>query len=92
MLFRITIPLLKPVIIFSVTLSVIGTFNMFTEPFILTEGGPLRATETPVIQIFSNTFQNLRFGYAAAISYVYLAVIIVVTLVQFRLASRGATR
>src|SRR5918996_392791 len=91
-LFRVTIPLLKPVIIFSVTLSVIGTFNMFTEPFILTEGGPLRATETPVMQIFSNTFQNLRFGYAAAISYFYLAVIIVVTLVQFRLASRGAAR
>ena len=91
-LWRITIPLLKPVIIFSVTLSVIGTFNMFTEPFILTQGGPIRATETPVMQIFQHTFQNLRFGYAAAISYVFLAVIIFVTLVQFRILSRGENR
>lgn len=91
-LFRITIPLLKPVIIFSVTLSVIGTFNMFTEPFILTGGGPMRATEMPVMRIFSETFQNIRFGYGAALSYVFLAMIIIVTLVQFRLADRGSRR
>jgi ABC-type sugar transport system permease subunit len=85
---QITVPLLRPVIIFSVTLSIIGTFQMYTEPFILTQGGPIRATETPVMQIFSTTFANLKFGYAAAMSYVYFIVIVVVTLLQFQFVSR----
>lgn len=87
--FRITVPLLKPVILFAVTLSIIGTFQLFTEPYILTGGGPIRATETPVMQIFSSTFANLRFGYAAAMSYVYFMTIIVLAIVQFRLVTRG---
>jgi ABC-type sugar transport system permease subunit len=87
--FRVTVPLLRPVIIFSVTLSVIGTFNMFTEPFILTDGGPIRATETPVMQIFANTFEAIRFGYAAALSWVFLVIIIAITLIQFRFTTRG---
>ncbi|MDQ3657196.1 MAG: sugar ABC transporter permease [Chloroflexota bacterium] len=85
---QITVPLLRPVIIFSVTLSIIGTFQMYTEPVILTQGGPIRATETPVMQIFSTTFSNLKFGYAAAMSYVYFVVIVFVTLLQFRFVSR----
>jgi ABC-type sugar transport system permease subunit len=86
---RITVPLLRPVIVFSVTLSIIGTFSMFTEPYILTRGGPIRATQTPVIQIFSTTFTDLRFGYAAAQSYIYLAIIVAITLIQFRIVSRS---
>ena len=85
---RITVPLLRPMIVFAVTISIIGTFSMFTEPYILTRGGPIRATETPVYQIFSTTFQDLRFGYAAAESYVYFAIIVVVTLFQFWSVSR----
>jgi lactose/L-arabinose transport system permease protein len=87
--FRITVPLLKPVILFAVTLSIIGTFQLFTEPYILTGGGPIRATETPVMQIFTSTFANLRFGYAAAMSYVYFVTIVVLAIVQFKLVSRG---
>ncbi|HEY3086147.1 MAG TPA: sugar ABC transporter permease [Candidatus Dormibacteraeota bacterium] len=85
---RITVPLLRPMIVFSVTISIIGTFSMFTEPYILTRGGPIRATETPVYQIFTTTFQDLRFGYAAAESYVYFAIIVAVTLFQFWSISR----
>ncbi|MEX2542047.1 MAG: sugar ABC transporter permease [Trueperaceae bacterium] len=86
---RITVPLLRPVIVFALTLSVIGTFQLFTEPYILTRGGPTRATETPVMQIFSNTFGSLRFGYAAAMSYVYFITIIVLAVLQFRVVNRG---
>jgi ABC-type sugar transport system permease subunit len=86
--FRITIPLLRPVIIFAVTLSVIGTFQMYTEPVILTGGGPIRGTETPVMEIFSNTFSALKFGYASAMSYIYFAIIVVVTLAQLWLVTR----
>src|SRR5712692_1767600 len=87
--FRITLPLLRPVIVFAVTLSIIGTFSMFTEPYILTRGGPIRATETPIFQIFSTTFTDLRFGYAAAESYLYLAIIVAITVAQFWMVSRS---
>lgn len=88
---RITIPLLRPMIVFSVTISIIGTFSMFTEPYILTRGGPINATETPVMEIFNSTFADLRFGYAAAESYVYFAIIVAVTLFQFWTISRRDT-
>ncbi|MDQ3513125.1 MAG: sugar ABC transporter permease [Chloroflexota bacterium] len=88
---NVTVPLLRPVIVFSVTLSIIGTFQMYTEPLVLTEGGPIRATQTPVMEIFATTFNNLKFGYAAAMSYVYFIVIVIVTLVQFKFVSRGDT-
>jgi lactose/L-arabinose transport system permease protein len=85
---RITVPLLKPVILFAVTLSIIGTFSMFTEPYVLTRGGPGRATETPVMQIFSTTFEEVRYGYAAAMAFVYFAVVVTVTVFQFWFVTR----
>jgi ABC-type sugar transport system permease subunit len=90
--FRITVPLLRPVILFSVTLSIIGTFSLFTEPLLLTNGGPANATTTPVIQIWQNTFSFLRVGYSAAMSWVYFAVIVVMALTQFFLISRRDRR
>jgi lactose/L-arabinose transport system permease protein len=90
--FRITVPLLRPVIVFSVTLSIIGTFSLFTEPLLLTNGGPANATTTPVIQIWQNTFSFLRVGYSSAMSWVYFAVIVVMALTQFFLVSRRDRR
>ena len=89
--FKITIPLLRPVIVFAVTLSIIGTFSLFTEPFILTGGGPANATTTPVLQIWSNTFSYLRVGYSAAMSYVFFAIIVVIAVTQYFLVSRRDT-
>jgi ABC-type sugar transport system permease subunit len=86
--FRITVPLLRPVIVFSVTLSIIGTFSLFTEPLLLTNGGPANATTTPVLQIWANTFSFLRVGYSAAMSWIYLAVIVLLALTQYFLVSR----
>lgn len=86
---HITVPLLRPVIVFAVTLSIIGTFAMFAEPFVLTRGGPARATETPVMQIFSTTFEQLKYGYAAAMAFVYFAIVVVITILQFRFVTRG---
>jgi len=89
--FKITIPLLRPVIVFAVTLSIIGTFSLFTEPFILTGGGPANATTTPVLQIWSNTFAYLRVGYSAAMSYVFFAIIVLIAVTQYFLVSRRDT-
>jgi lactose/L-arabinose transport system permease protein len=85
---HITVPLLRPVLVFCVTLSIIGTFSLFTEPLLLTNGGPANATTTPVLQIWQNTFSFLRVGYSAAMSWVYFAVIVVIALTQYFLVSR----
>jgi lactose/L-arabinose transport system permease protein len=85
---HITVPLLRPVLVFCVTLSIIGTFSLFTEPLLLTNGGPANATTTPVLQIWQNTFSFLRVGYSSAMSWVYFAVIVVIALTQYILVSR----
>jgi ABC-type sugar transport system permease subunit len=89
-LFKITIPLLRPVIVFSITLSIIGTFSLFTEPMILFNppGGPAHSAQTPVLEIWQTTFSYLRVGYAAAMSYVYFAIIMAVAVAQYFLVSR----
>jgi len=85
--FYITIPLLRPVILFSVVLSTMGSFGLFTENvslFAPTGTGPLNSTITPIVAIFRQAFGNFRFGYASAMAYVYFAIIFVLTLLQVR--------
>ena len=87
--FRITIPLLRPVILFCFVTSTIGSFNLFGELMSLfraTAGvGPMNATITPLLAVFSQAFRNFKFGYASAQAYVYFALIFIVTLFQLRL-------
>lgn len=82
--FYVTIPLMRPVILFSVVLSTMGSFNLFSEIYNLTNGGPVNATVTPVILIFRQAFSNFRLGYASAMAYLYFIILFVLTLVQFR--------
>ena len=82
--FRVTIPLMRPVLIFLVITSTIGAFSLFTEVFALTNTGPAGATLTPVIRIFNVAFDSYQFGYAAALGYVFFAIIFVISLMQFR--------
>ncbi|HAL61659.1 MAG TPA: hypothetical protein DCP08_04530 [Chloroflexi bacterium] len=86
--FYITIPLLRPVILFSVILSTMGSFGLFNEVMALTGGGPMRATLTTLVQIYNEAFGNFRFGRASAQAYVYFALIFVLTLLQFRYFGR----
>jgi len=82
--FYVTIPLMRPVILFSVVLSTMGSFNLFSEIYNLTQGGPVNATITPVILIFRHAFTNFRLGYASAMAYLYFLILFVLTLAQFR--------
>ncbi len=90
--FLITIPLMRPVILFSVVLSTMGSFGLFTELVSLfpstAGGGPLNSTITPIVAIFNQAFGNYRFGYASAMAYVYFAFIFVLTLIQVRYFGR----
>jgi ABC-type sugar transport system permease subunit len=87
----ITIPLMRPVIVFSVVLSTIGSFGLVTELmslFFPGGAGPMNATITPIVSIFNQAFGNFRFGYASAMAYVYFAAIFVLTLFQVRYVGR----
>ena len=83
--FRITVPLMRPVILFCMITSTIGSFGLFTEVLTLTRGGPSNATITPLIRIYGLAFTSHQFGYASAVAYTFFALIFILTIVQFRL-------
>ena len=82
--FSITIPGLKPVIVFAVILSVTGMLQLFTEPYLLTKGGPVNATLTIVQYLYQMGFRSFNFGAASAGSYVLVAIIAVLTWLQLK--------
>jgi lactose/L-arabinose transport system permease protein len=83
--FRVIIPLMRPVILFCMITSTIGSFGLFTEVSTLTRGGPVNATMTPLIRIYGVAFGSYQFGYASALAYTFFALIFVLTIIQFRL-------
>jgi multiple sugar transport system permease protein len=88
-LFRnVTLPLLGPATLFLVVFSSINAIQLFDEVFFLTKGGPGTSTFVPVYYIFTLAFQQGIAGYAAAIAYVLLAVILVLTLIQLWVGKR----
>ncbi len=83
----ITLPLLKPVMVVNVTLSLAGAFNVFDIPFIMTQGGPANATMVMAVHIYLRGFKFYRFGYSAALNYVLLVIVTLVSALQLRLMS-----
>ena len=85
---HITIPLMRPIILFATVMSTIGSFGLFTEVMTLTGGGPMNATITPLVKIYNNAFQQFQFGYASTMAYTYFVIIMIFTLVQMRYIGR----
>ena len=85
---RITIPLLTPSLFFVVVISLINSFQVFDQVWVMTEGGPAGASTVVVEQIVRNTFSYGRAGYASAQSVVLVVIILAVTAVQLRLQKR----
>jgi multiple sugar transport system permease protein len=83
-LFYITIPLLRPTTFFLLVTSVIGTFQIFTEVYIMTNGGPLNRTTTVGYYLYTKAFRELNMGYATAMAFVLFAMIFVFTLIQWK--------
>ena len=81
-LFRITIPLLSPVILFNVTITMINTLQEFDSIVALTNGGPGDASRTVVMYIYDKAFRSFDMGYASAIAVTLFAVISIATLLQ----------
>jgi multiple sugar transport system permease protein len=83
-LLYITIPLLKPTTFFLVVTAVIATFQIFTEVYIMTNGGPLNRTTTIGYYLYTNAFRELDMGYATAMAFVLFGMIFVFTLLQWK--------
>lgn len=78
--FTITLPLITPTIYFNLIVTMIGAFQLFNQPFILTNGGPLNATYTVAMHLFTNAFKYGKMGYASMNAWGLLIIIMALTL------------
>lgn len=85
---RITLPLLKPTTFFILVTSLISSFQVFTSVYIMTGGGPVHSTDVIVYHIYTAAWEQLRMGYASALSWVLFVIILIATWIQFRLMGR----
>jgi ABC-type sugar transport system permease subunit len=84
---HITLPLLQPVMLVNVTLSLMGAFNVFDIPYVMTEGGPANSTTVMALHIYIRGFKFYRFGYSAALSYLLLTLVTILAAIQMKLMS-----
>jgi multiple sugar transport system permease protein len=88
----ITLPLLSNTTMFVMIISLIASFQAFDQIFVMTQGGPAFSTETLVMLIYRQGFQNFQMGYASAIGYVLVLIILIFSLLQMRYFNRRAIR
>jgi multiple sugar transport system permease protein len=82
---RITFPLLGPTFLFVGVTTMLGFFQLFAEPYVMTQGGPLKSTTTIVLLMYEEGFRWWRMGMAAAVAFVLLVIMLIGTLVQIRM-------
>ena len=88
---HITFPLLQPVTLVNFTLALMGAFNVFDIPYIMTEGGPANSTIVMALHIYIRGFKFYQFGYAAALSYVLLTLVTIIAAIQMKMMSSSRT-
>lgn len=86
---KITLPMLKPVLLFCTVLSTIGTLQLFVEPYILTRGGPNNETITAMQYLYETAFGTFKFGIASAGAYIITVLIAILSYFQIRLSKGG---
>jgi multiple sugar transport system permease protein len=84
----ITLPMISPTLLFTAVVGVISALQIFTEPQVMTKGGPGDASRTVVMIIYESAFKNLEIGYGSAIAVVLFIAILLVTAFQFWLSKR----
>jgi len=85
---HITLPMLSPTLYFTLIMGIIGTFQIFAAPYIMTEGGPGRATHFYSYYLYNVAFQDLRMGFACAMAWVLFLIILGLTLLATKLSAR----
>lgn len=85
--FKITIPMISPTIFFNVVMAVIGSFQYFTQAFVMTEGGPLNSTLFYNLYLYVKAYKELKMGYASALAWIMFVIILFFTLLVIRSSS-----
>ncbi len=84
----VSLPILSPVLFFNLVIGIIGSFQVFTNAFVMTNGGPQNATLFMVLYIYLNAFRFFRMGYAATLAWMLFWIIMFFTFLQFRIGNR----
>lgn len=83
----VTLPMLTPVIFFNMVMQIIGTFQVFTSVYVMTNGGPMNSTLVYVFYLYQQAFQWLKMGYGSALAWILFLIILTLTLLQFKISS-----
>jgi multiple sugar transport system permease protein len=89
---RITLPMLRPTLLLVSILTVAGYFQLFAEPYVMTQGGPLQSTVSVLYFMYEEGFKWWNLGSASAVAFLLFLVILAVTALQLRLAREADTR
>lgn len=87
---HVTLPMLAPTFLFVALMTAIGYFQLFAEPYVMTEGGPAHSTLSIVLLMFQHGFRWWNLGYAAAVAFVLFAIILALTFLMMHWRSLGA--
>jgi multiple sugar transport system permease protein len=85
---HVTIPMISPIILFNVVMGIIGEFQIFAEPYIMTQGGPEGKTRFAAMFVYEQVFVYQRAGYASAVAVVLFLMIVALTLLAFRISQK----
>ena len=85
---HITIPMMTPTIFYNLLMGIVGSFQVFTSAFIMTGGGPLKATYFYMLNLYHNAFRFFRMGYASALAWFLFVILMLLTLVVFSSSGR----
>jgi len=85
---HVTVPLISPVLLFNLIISIIASFQVFDLAYLMTKGGPGTETLFYVLYIFRNAFELFKMGYASALAWVFFLIVLVLTFLNFRLSRR----
>ena len=86
----VTVPMILPAFVFISVINVIGNLQVFAPIFVMTQGGPNRATEVVVLLMYNTAFNNFQYSVANAMAIVLFVIILVLTVVQMKVLKRGA--
>jgi multiple sugar transport system permease protein len=81
---NITLPMLSPTIFFNLVMAIITSFQVFTNVYVMTRGGPANATLVYMLYLYNQAFRYIQMGYASALAWILFVIILLITLIQFR--------
>ena len=81
---HVTLPILTPTLFFNLVMAIIGSFQVFTSAYVMTEGGPNEATLFYVLYLYQKAFEQFQMGYASAMAWILFAIVLSLTLLVLR--------